>query len=164
MGCGATILKKILIITFDDQYLKAIIHIITNKEFEINENTNFINFRNKPKNILYTFLSYRQKWTWIHHYTGTYATIIIYEGKDMENNIKEIENIMNSKILHKRPLLLLFDKSKLFEKDYQFFETIRYNLLTQNIKLLVQFIDFSINHNNSEALYGIEWLYHEINA
>ena len=30
MGCGATILKKILIITFDDQYLKDISHIITN--------------------------------------------------------------------------------------------------------------------------------------
>ena len=164
MGCGATILKKILIITFDDKYLEAIIHIITNKEYEINESTNFINFRKKKKNILYTFLSHRQKWTWIHHYSGTYATIIIYEGKDMENNIKEIENIMNSKILHKRPLLLLFDKSKISEKDYQFFETIRYNLLTQNIKLLVQFIDFSNNHNNSETLYGIDWLYHEINA
>ena len=71
---------------------------------------------------------------------------------------------MNSKILHKRPLLLLFDKNKISEKDYKFFETIRYNLLTQNIKLLVQFIDFTINHNNSEALYGIEWLYHEISA
>ena len=63
MGCGATILKKILIITFDDQYLKDISHIITNKEYEINENTNFINHKNNVKNILYTFLSNKQKWT-----------------------------------------------------------------------------------------------------
>lgn len=163
MGCGATILKKILIITFDDQYLKDISHIITNKEYEINENTNFINHKNNVKNILYTFLSNKQKWTWIHHFTGTYGTIIIYEGKDTENNILEIENILNSKILHKRPLILLFDKNKINDKDYKFFETIRYNLSLQNVKFIVQFIDFSINHFNSEVLYGLEWLYHQIN-
>ena len=43
MGCGVTILKKILVLTFDDQYLKPIGKIIANKDFEINENTNFIN-------------------------------------------------------------------------------------------------------------------------
>ena len=35
MGCGATILKKILIITFDDEYLRVISHIISNKSFDI---------------------------------------------------------------------------------------------------------------------------------
>ena len=80
MGCGATILKKILIITFDDEYLKTISHIITQEDFQINENTNFINHKNKKKNILFTFLSNRQKWTWIHHFSGTYGTIIIYEA------------------------------------------------------------------------------------
>ena len=163
MGCGATILKKILIITFDDEYLEAISHIITKKEFEINQSTNFINYRNTIKNILFTFLSNRQKWTWIHHFSGTYGTIIIYEGKDTINNIKEIENILNSKTLHKRPLLLLFDKNKIINKQYNFFEIIRYNLSLQNIKMLVQFIDFSINHNNSELLYGLDWLFNQIN-
>ena len=163
MGCGATILKKILIITFDDEYLKAISHIITQKDIEINENTNFINHKNKKKNILFTFLSNRQKWTWIHHFSGTYGTIIIYEGKDTFNNITEIENILNSKTLHKRPLLLLFDKKIMCDKEYNFFETIRYNLSLQNIKFIVQFVDFSINHFNSELMYGLEWLFNEIN-
>ena len=162
MGCAATILKKILIITFDDEYLKAIGHIITQKEFEIKEN-NFINHKNKGKNILYTFLLNRQRWTWIHQFTGTYGTIIIYEGKDTDN-IREIENILNSKTLHKRPLLLLFDKNKINYKEYKFFETIRYNLSSQNIKMMVQFIDFSVNHSNSELLYGLEWLLQEINV
>lgn len=163
MGCGATILKKILIITFDDEYLRAISHIISNKSFEINENTTFINDKNKTKNILFTYLSNKQRWTWIHHFSGTYGTIIIYEGKDTLNNINEIENILNSKILHKRPLILLFDKNKISNKDYNFFETIRYNLSLKNIKFLVQFIDFSVNHVNSEVLYGLNWLYSEIN-
>ena len=49
MGCGVTILKKILVLTFDDQYLKPIGKIIANKDFEINENTNFINHKFKQK-------------------------------------------------------------------------------------------------------------------
>ena len=163
MGCGATILKKILIITYDDEYLKAISHIITQEDFVISENTNFINHKNKRKNILFTFLSNKQKWTWIHHFSGTYGTIIIYEGNDTLNNIKDIEIILNSRTLHKRPLLLLFDKKIMCDKEYNFFETIRYDLTLKNIKFLVQFIDFSINHFNSEVMYGLEWLFNEIN-
>ena len=162
MGCGATILKKILIITFDDEYLESISHIITKKEFEINNSIEFINFRNKGKNILFTFLSHKIKRTWIHHFSGTYGTIIVYEGKDAFNNIQEIEILLNSKTLHKRPLLLLFDKNKIENKEYNFFETLRYNISQQNIKMMVQFIDFSINHYNSELLYGLEWLYNEM--
>ena len=163
MGCGATILKKILIITFDDEYLKPISHIITKKEFEINQNSNFINYKNPKKNILYTFLYNKQKWTWIHHFSGTYGTIIVYEGKDTSNNIKEIENILNSRTLHKRPLLLIFDKNKICYKEYHFYETIRYNLSSKNIKYFVQFIDFTNNNDcNSEFLYGLEWLFNEI--
>ena len=162
MGCGANILKKILIMTFDDQYLKAMTHIITKREYALNPSINFINF--KQKNYLYTFLSNRQRWTWLHHFPGTYGTIIIYEGEDTENNINEIENILNSKILHKRPLVLIFDKSKINNKNSQFYETIRNNLLSKNIKMIVLFIDFSNNNYNNEILYGLDWLYHEINS
>lgn len=162
MGCGATILKKILILTFDDEYLEAITHIITKKECEINQNIEFLNFKNNQKNILFTFLSNKIKRTWIHHFSGTYGTIIVYEGNDVFNNLEEIEILLNSKTLHKRPLLLLFDKNKIGNKEYKFFETLRYNLSLQNIKMMVQFIDFSINHFNSELLYGLEWLYNEM--
>ena len=164
MGCGATVLKKILVLTYDDQYLKAISQIITNKEFEIKEDTNFINYRFKQKNILFTFLSNKQKWTWLHHYSGTYGTIIIYEGNETQNNFNELETILNSNVLNKRPLILIFDKSKLGDKDYILLEKIRYNLLKKNIKFNIQFIDFSNNNNNAEVYYGLDWLFSEINS
>ena len=164
MGCGVTILKKILVLTFDDNYLKALGHIITNKEFEINENTNFINHKYKQKNIIFTFLSNKIRWTWLHHFSGTYGTIIIYEGNETQNNINEIENILNSNILHKRPLIIIFDKSKIEDKDYLFLENIRFKLYKRNIKFIIQFVDFSNNNNNFEFYYGLEWLFHEIQA
>ena len=164
MGCGVTTLKKILVLTFDDNYLKVIGHIITNKEFKINENSNFINYKFRQKNILFTFLSNKQKWTWLHHFSGTYGTIIIYEGNDIHNDINELENILNSNVLHKRPIIIIFDKSKIEEKDYQFLEKIRYNLYKMNIKFIIQFIDFSNNNVNNELYYGLEWLFCEINS
>ena len=164
MGCGATVLKKILVLTYDDKYLKAISQIITNKEFDIKEDTNFINYRFKQKNILFTFLSNKQKWTWLHHYSGTYGTIIIYEGNETQNNFNELDTILNSNVLNKRPLILIFDKSKLGDKDYILLEEIRYNLFKRNIKFNIQFIDFSNNNNNAEVYYGLDWLFSEINS
>ena len=162
MGCGATILKKILVLTFDDNYLKSIGRVITNQDLVLNEYTNFINYKYRQKNILFTFLSNRQKWTWLHHYSGTYGTIIVYEGDYEKISFNEIESILSSKILHKRPLILIFDKSKIANKDYKFFEEIRYKLYKRNFNFIIQFIDFSVN-NNKEFYYGLEWLFHEIN-
>ena len=164
MGCGVTVIKKILVLTYDDQYLKTIYKIIANKEFEIKEGTNFINHRFKQKNIIFTFLSNKQKWTWLHHFSGTYGTIIIYEGNETNNNFNELDTILNSNVLNKRPLVLIFDKSKLGNKDYIFIEEMRFNLLKRNIKFNIQFIDFSNNDANTELFYGLEWLFNEINS
>ena len=164
MGCGVTVIKKILVLTYDDQYLKTIYKIIANKEFEIKEGTNFINHRFKQKNIIFTFLSNKQKWTWLHHFSGTYGTIIIYEGNETNNNFNELDTILNSNVLNKRPLVLIFDKSKLGNKDYIFIEEMRFNLLKRNIKFNIQFIDFSNNDAYTELFYGLDWLFNEINS
>ena len=164
MGCGVTVIKKILVLTYDDQYLKATYKIITNKDFESKEDTNFINHRFKQKNIIFTFLSNKQKWTWLHHFSGTYGTIIIYEGNETNNNFNELDTILNSNVLNKRPLVLIFDKSKLGDKDYTFLEEMRFNLLKRNIKFNIQFIDFSNNNTNVELYYGLDWLFNEINS
>ena len=163
MGCGVTVIKKILVLTYDDQYLKTTYKIIANKEFEIKEGTNFINHRFKQKNIIFTFLSNKQKWTWLHHFSGTYGTIIIYEGNETNNNFNELDTILNSNVLNKRPLMVIFDKSKIGDKDYEFLERIRYNLMKKNVKFIIQFIDFS-NNNNTELYYGLDWIFSEINS
>ena len=163
MGCCSVILKKIVIVTYDDSYLAYIGKVISKTDLKINKNSNFTNYTNKYKNILYTFLSNKDKWTWIHHYSGSCGTIIIYEGEGLENNITDLENIMKSKILQKKPLLLIFDKKKISKKKIEYFEKLRYYLASENIRFLIQFIDFNSNYSHSEILYGLEWLYDEIN-
>ena len=162
MGSEQDILRKILIMTFDDSYLKDIGQIIAQKRIQMNEEIGFCNYENKSKNLIYTLLSSKNRRTWLHHYTGTYGTIIINEGENINDNNKEIENILNSKVLQKRPLLLVYDKNKILEKDNRDLENLRFSLSAKQINYNVIFLDFKANHLNSELLYGLDWLNKQI--
>ena len=162
MGSEQAILRKILIMTFDDSYLKDIGQIIAQKRIQMNEEIGFCNYENKSKNLIYTLLSSKNRRTWLHHYTGTYGTIIINEGENINDNNKEIENILNSKVLQKRPLLLVYDKNKILEKDNRDLENLRFSLSTKQINYNVIYLDFKANHLNSELLYGLDWLNKQI--
>ena len=153
MGSEQAILRKILIMTFDDSYLKDIGQIIAQKRIQMNEEIGFCNYENKSKNLIYTLLSSKNRRTWLHNYTGTYGTIIINEGENINDNNKEIENILNSKILQKRPLLLVYDKNKILEKDNRDLENLRFSLSTKQINYNIIFLYFKANHLNSELLY-----------
>ena len=162
MGNESTILRKIIVMTFDDSYLKDIGKIIAKKRIQLVEDIGFCNYENQRKGIIYTFLSSNNRRTWLHHYTGTYGTIIINEGLSIIDNNKEIENILSSKILRKRPLLLVYDKNKILEKDNRYLELLRFSLSSKEINYNVVYIDFKVNHLNSELLYGLDWLYKQI--
>ena len=162
MGNEPKILRKILIITFDDNYLKDIGKIIIKKKIRIIDDKGYLNYENKDRNLIYTLLSNQIKRTWYHHYTGTYGAIIINEGNDCLDNLKEINNILNSKIIQKRPLLIVYDKRKILEKDSKYLENLRYLLTEKQIIYNVIYIDFKINHLNSEFFYGLDWLYKQI--
>ena len=162
MGSESPIFRKILVMTFDDNYLKDIGEIITKKKIQLNEETGYLNYENKNKNLIYTLLSSQIKRTWYHHYTGTYGVIIINEGLDVNNNETEIINILNSNIIQKRPLLLVYDKKKILEKDNRYLEHLRFILTQKQIIYNVIYIDFKVNKKNSELLYGLDWLYKQI--
>ena len=164
MGNKSNTLKKILVMTFDDDYIKFIGKIIARKDIQMQDELGFCNYENKDKHIIYTFLSSKSRRTWLHHYIGSYAIIIIDESKDSLNddNNKEIENILSSQILQKRPLLLLFDKTKMFYKSNENLESLRYILNKKKITFNIQYIDFEVSHLNSELLYGLDWLERQI--
>ena len=162
MGSDPEILRKILVMTFDDSYLRDAGEIIVKKKIRTIEDTGYINFENKDKNIIYTFLSNKIMRTWYHHFAGTYGVIIINEGINFNDNINEISNLLNSKILIKRPFLIVYDKKKILEKDCKYLENLRYLLTEKQIIYNVIYVDFKVNKKNSELLYGLDWLYKQI--
>ena len=162
MGADKSILRKILVMAFDDYYLKSIGEIITKKRIQLYEETGYLNFENQNKNLIYTLLSSQIKRKWYHHYSGTYGIIIVNEGSNISENMEEIFNVINSNILKKRPLLLVYDKNKIFEKDNKYLENLRFSLSKKQIIYNVIYVDFKENKKNSELLYGLDWLYKQI--
>ena len=162
MGADKPILRKILVMAFDDYYLKCIGEIITKKRIQLYEETGYLNFENQNKNLIYTLLSSQIKRKWYHHYSGTYGIIIVNEGSNISENMEEIFNVINSNILKKRPLLLVYDKNKIFEKDNKYLENLRFSLSKKQIIYNVIYVDFKENKKNSELLYGLDWLYKQI--
>ena len=162
MGSDPTILRKVLVMTFDDSYLKDVGEIITKKKIRLLDDAGYINFENKDKNIIYTFLTNQIIRTWYHHFAGAYGVIIINEGPNPNDNITEISNLLNSKILVKRPFLIVYDKKKILEKDNKHLEYIRYLLAIKQVIYNVIYIDFKIEHSTNELLYGLDWLNKQI--
>ena len=95
MGTEQPILRKILVMAFDDYYLKSIGEIITKKRIQLYEETGYLNFENQNKNLIYTLLSSQIKRKWYHHYSGTYGIIIVNEGSNISENMEEIFNVIN---------------------------------------------------------------------
>ena len=85
--------------TFDDSYLKDIYNIITKQKIGLIDDTGYFNYEDKNTNVIYTFLSEKIKRSWYHHFMGTYGAIIINEGNNFSDNMKEINNILNNKII-----------------------------------------------------------------
>ena len=162
MGNEHEIIRKIIIMTFDDSYLKDIYNIITKQKMGLIDDTGYFNYEDKNTNVIYTFLSEKIKRSWYHHFMGTYGAIIINEGNNFSDNMKEINNILNSEIILKKPILIVYDKNKILKKDNRFLEDLRYNFSEKKIIYNIIYIDFKINHSNSELFYGLDWLYKQI--
>ena len=103
---------------------------------------------------------------WIHHFTGTKASIIIYEGDDVTERNMEIISMLSNDKLKKTPSLILLDKKKNdSEKEYQRrigLEELRKELSKRNLTYNVMEVDFDDITSKSEVLYGVEWIEKEI--
>ena len=106
MGNEHEVIRKIIIMTFDDSYLKDIYNIITKQKMGLIDDTGYFNYEDKNTNVIYTFLSEKIKRSWYHHFMGTYGAIIINEGNNFSDNMKEINNILNSEIILKKPIIM----------------------------------------------------------
>ena len=158
--------KKILVMTYDDEYLNSLAKIIVKTPMKINSEIGFAHMTLPRKNMIITFLSCAMRKVWIHHFTGTKASIIIYEGDDVTERNMEIISMLSNDKLKKTPSLILLDKKKNdSEKEYQRrigLEELRKELSKRNLTYNVMEVDFDDITSKSEVLYGVEWIEKEI--
>ena len=158
--------RKILIMTYNDEYLNSLSKIILKTPIKIDNEIGFAHMTLPRKNMIITFLSCAMRKVWIHHFTGTKANIIIYEGDDVTERNTEIISMLSNEKLKKTPSLILLDKNKI-DNDNEYkkrmgLEQLRQEMSKRRLSYNVMEVDFDDISSKSEVLYGIEWIEKEI--
>ena len=154
--------RKILILSFEDDYLKMIGKAISKINIEVNDAIGFKNdevFYNKLSLKLY-YLTTKNRHLWKHHFLGSQGLIMIFSFHSKENDeriIFEAINVFADKNIVGLPILVLVDINN---PDEGIIEKLRRELNKTNNEysnfVKFQYIDFKNDIN--ELQFGLEWL------
>ena len=154
--------RKILILSFEDDYLKMIGKAISKINIEVNDAIGFKNdevYYDKLSLKLY-YLTTKNRHLWKHHFLGTQGLIMIFSFHSKENDeriIFEAINVFADKNIVGLPILVLVDINN---PDEGIIEKLRSELnqskddYSNFVKF--QYIDFKNDINELE--FGLEWL------
>ena len=154
--------RKILILSFEEDYLKMIGKAISKINIEVNDAIGFKNdevFYNKLSLKLY-YLTTKNRHLWKHHFLGSQGLIMIFSFHSKENDeriIFEAINVFADKNIIGLPILVLVDINN---PDVGIIEKLRRELNKSNNDysnfVKFQYIDFKNDINELE--FGLEWL------
>ena len=154
--------RKILILSFEDDYLKMIGKAISKINIEVNDAIGFKNdevYYDKLSLKLY-YLTTKNRHLWKHHFLGTQGLIMIFSFHSKENDeriIFEAINVFADKNIIGLPILVLVDINN---PDEGIIEKLRRELNKTNNEysnfVKFQYIDFKNDIN--ELQFGLEWL------
>ena len=154
--------RKILILSFEEDYLKMIGKAISKINIEVNDAIGFKNdevYYDKLSLKLY-YLTTKNRHLWKHHFLGSQGLIMIFSFHSKENDeriIFEAINVFADKNIVGLPILVLVDINN---PDEGIIEKLRRELNKSNNDysnfVKFQYIDFKNDINELE--FGLEWL------
>lgn len=157
--------RKIIIICFEEHYLKSLSKALSHKEIYMNDAIGFFNdtVYYKKLSLKLWYLTVKNRHLWRHHFLGSQGVIInfSFSAKVKDNRITyEVLNILNDKHIVGLPVLLLIDTNnkdefiveKLRKDMNETFKTERKKI--KNVRFL--FVDFIEDITDLEI--GLDWL------
>ena len=154
--------RKILILSFEEDYLKMIGQAISKINIEVNDAIGFKNdevFYNKLSLKLY-YLTTKNRHLWKHHFLGSQGLIMIFSFHSKENDeriIFEAINVFADKNIVGLPILVLVDINN---PDQGIIEKLRseLNKTKDEYSNLVKFQYIDFENDINELEFGLEWL------
>ena len=153
--------RKILILSFEEDYLKMIGQAISKINIEVNDAIGFKNdevFYNKLSLKLY-YLTTKNRHLWKHHFLGSQGLIMIFSFHSKENDermIFEALNVFADKNIVGLPILVLVDINN---PDQGIIEKLRseLNKTKDEYSNLVKFQYIDFENDINELEFGLEW-------
>ena len=154
--------RKILILSFEDDYLKMIGKAISKINIEVNDAIGFKNdevYYDKLSLKLY-YLTTKNRHLWKHHFLGSQGLIMIFSFHSKENDermIFEALNVFADKNIVGLPILVLVDINN---PDQGIIEKLRseLNKTKDEYSNLVKFQYIDFENDINELEFGLEWL------
>ena len=154
--------RKILILSFEEDYLKMIGQAISKINIEVNDAIGFKNdevFYNKLSLKLY-YLTTKNRHLWKHHFLGSQGLIMIFSFHSKENDermIFEALNVFADKNIVGLPILVVVDINN---PDQGIIEKLRseLNKTKDEYSNLVKFQYIDFENDINELEFGLEWL------
>ena len=155
--------RKVLILSFEEHYLKQIAKALSNIDIEINDSIGFknndINYNKLSLKLWYLTVNNRHLWK--HHFIGTQGVILDFSFKERvkdERIIYEVMNVLNDQNIVGIPVLLVID---LNNKDQGVVESLKKemnNQMTEDKLKMVKFHYVDFENDIDQLKKGFDWL------
>ena len=155
--------RKVLILAFEDYYLKQLAKCISKIDLEINDAIGFKNddIEYKKLSLKLWYLTVNNRHLWKHHFIGTQGIILNFSFKERVKDRKiiyEVMNVLNDQNIAGLPVLIVVDINN---QDQEIIESLRKemnNQMNEEKLNMVKFhyVDF-VNDINQLKL-GFDWL------
>ena len=155
--------RKILILCFENYYLKKISTFISKKEIEINDSVGFLNddIEYKKLSLKLWYLTVNNRHLWKHHFLGTQGLIINFSFQEKVKDdriIYEVLNVLNDQNIVGIPTLLQFDVKN---KDKEVVEKLKKemnNQMSEEKLNMVKFDEIDFENNIDKMISSFDWL------
>ena len=155
--------RKVLVLSFEEKYLKMISKCLSKIEIEINDSIGF-----RSDDIIYNnlslkfwYLTVNNRHLWKHHFIGTQGVIINFSFQEKvkdERIIYEVMNVLNDQNIVGLPVLIVLDINN---KDQGVVEKLRKemnNQLKEDKLKMVKFDYVDFNNDINQIKVGFDWL------
>ena len=155
--------RKILVLSFEKEYLKQISKCLSKINIEINDAIGF-----KNDDIIYQklylkiwYLTVNNRHLWKHHFIGTQGIILNFSFKERVQDqriIYEVLNVLNDQNIVGLPVLIVLDINN---KDQAVIENLRKemnNQMTEEKLKMVKFHYIDFENDINQIKIGFYWL------
>ncbi len=155
--------RKILVLGFEDYYLKQISQFVSNKDIEINDSIGFVNeeINYSKLSLKVWYLTVNNRHLWKHHFIGSQGLIITFAFTNRVKDkriIYEVMNVLSDQNIMGLPVLLLFDKNN---KDIEVEEELKKemkNQMTEDVLNTIKLHTVDFEKEISQLKEGFDWL------
>ena len=155
--------RKILILAFEDDYLKKLSKCLSKIDIEINDAIGFKNddiiYKNLSLKLWYLTVNNRHLWK--HHFIGTQGIIINFSFKERVKDrriIYEVMNVLNDQNIAGIPVLIVIDINN---QDQGVVESLRKemnNQMSEEKLNMVKFHYVDFENDINQLKVGFDWL------